>query len=70
MTGFFAISSIVFGNHGGDWRTRTVDLLRVKHDSNTAVLAARAESLAQQGFLSAVVCPYISFSLVSTPIFF
>ena len=46
MTGFFAISSIVFGNHGGDWRTRTVDLLRVKQASNTAVLAARAESLA------------------------
>ena len=44
--------------------------LLLKHDSNTAVLAARAESLAQQGFLSAVVCPYISFSLVSTPIFF
>ena len=57
MTGFLAISSIVFGNHGGDWRTRTVDLLRVKQGSNTAVLAARAEILAAQGFLLLLLPP-------------
>ena len=31
MTGFFAISSIVFGNHGGQYRTRTCDPMHVKH---------------------------------------
>ena len=32
MTGFFAISSIVFGNHGGQYRTRTCDPMHVKQD--------------------------------------
>ena len=56
-SGLFAAASIWVQLDGGDWRTRTVDLLRVKQGSNTAVLAARAEILAAQGFLLLLLPP-------------